>query len=173
VRITLLVEKTLRLILNLVFNYRLTGDDSSSALFDCDENAQPLVVHYKRGSFDLVAIWTQSIAQQWHTATASKRDFTPVHFDGGSLSVLNSECDFGISISMTTTDANGVTQTISGIDEVRTTLPTALPANISIDINDGDSGAEILITGKQALSVEFGGNNSELLYLLCIDKADC
>ncbi|KAF5343931.1 hypothetical protein D9758_012125 [Tetrapyrgos nigripes] len=119
--------------------YRRTGDDSTSAIYKCDDSIQPLIYHRTvNGDIDLGVFWRLDVSQQWPTS-ATKRDFSQVKFPSGIFSVVNSECDFGQNIAITTVDAAGVTNTIEGVDDLRTEVPRALPANVTVVVNGGDS----------------------------------
>ncbi|THU89635.1 hypothetical protein K435DRAFT_283917 [Dendrothele bispora CBS 962.96] len=137
---------------------RIAGDDSSKVLYKCDNDAQPLIVHYFPNQFDMGVFWVHSTSQSWASQSSSKRDFEPLPFNSGVVSAVNVDCEFGMALSINVTDANGAVTSVNGTDEIRIDVPQALPANVTVAIDNGDSGfAEMLITGKEKVLVSFGG----------------
>ncbi|KAF5357409.1 hypothetical protein D9758_005956 [Tetrapyrgos nigripes] len=140
--------------------YRIAGDDSSNVRYKCNDTVQPLIVHYTENKFEMGVFWIHSISQTWDSApSARKRDFTPLAFENRVISASNIDCDFGLSLAITVTDANGVTQTINGTDDISTPVPDALPASVRIDIDGGDSFADMVIPGPEKVLIQFGGDN--------------
>ncbi|KAF5357410.1 hypothetical protein D9758_005955 [Tetrapyrgos nigripes] len=142
--------------------YRIAGDDSSNVRYKCNDTVQPLIVHYTENNFEMGVFWIHTISQTWdNTPSTRKRDFTPLTFQNRVISAFNSECRPNLPLAITVTDASGVTQTVNGTDDISTPVPDALPASVRIDIDGGDSFADMVIPGPEKVLIQFGGDNSE------------
>ncbi|KAF5311561.1 hypothetical protein D9758_018404 [Tetrapyrgos nigripes] len=93
--------------------YRRAGDDSTSAIYKCDDSIVPLIFTRIVDDFAFAAHWSVSVSQEWPSAPA-KRDFSPVKLNPstGTISVSHTECPDGNNVTITTIDANGVTETV-------------------------------------------------------------
>lgn len=84
-----------------------------------------------------------------------------------TVTAQNVLCDGDLKITATTVDSSGKTQTYTGTNSLDFSVPSALPANVTIT-NDKypDTQANIYYNGIEPLSAVFGsGSNSEFLYL--------
>ncbi|KAF5311556.1 hypothetical protein D9758_018403 [Tetrapyrgos nigripes] len=146
--------------------YRRAGDDSTSAIYKCDDSIQPLIVIREEGDFPFGEHWSVSVSQEWPSAP-TKRDFSQFKLNpSGTISVSLTECDFGNNVAITTIDANGVTETVEGVDNPSKPMPDTFPVNATVTIS-GSNGlngvGEFIVTGDNEIVVEFGGDNRPTL----------
>ncbi|KAF5338794.1 hypothetical protein D9758_012057 [Tetrapyrgos nigripes] len=168
VRIPLLVQRV-PLVLHIASpTYdRRAGDDSTSAIYKCDDSIVPLIFTRIVDDFAFAAHWSVSVSQEWPSAPA-KRDFSPVKLNPstGTISVSHTECPDGNNVTITTIDANGVTETVEGVDNLSKPMPDAFPVNGTVTISgaNGRNGVgEFFVTGDNQIVVQFGGDNGPTL----------
>ncbi|KAF5338811.1 hypothetical protein D9758_012061 [Tetrapyrgos nigripes] len=146
--------------------YRRAGDESTNAIYKCDDSIVPLIFTRVVDDFDFGAHWSVSVSQEWPSAPA-KRDFSPVKLNpSGIISVFHTECPDGNNVTITTIDANGVTETIEGVDNLSKPMPDTFPVNATVTISgaNGRNGVgQFIVTGDNQIVVQFGGDNGPTL----------
>ncbi|KII92139.1 hypothetical protein PLICRDRAFT_462446 [Plicaturopsis crispa FD-325 SS-3] len=152
--------------------FRLKGDDDSAVIYNLSANNTITTAAYKYDNTQVnVAVDNYLSINTAYTldgpSQKSQRDawggskgFKAVPLNQ-SVTVDNVMCDDTLTITVSTIDAKGATQSYNGTDHVAFDVPSALPANVTITSKEHPGTSVVLTyTGVQPLTAKLGAGNA-------------